>query len=79
VLVLEVLICKFCAVDALAAGSVVVGEVASLKHEAWDHAVKAGALVSAKVYWKAARSPTAAAHPNPISPVQRASKSAQIK
>jgi hypothetical protein len=40
--------------------------------------VKAGAIVSAKVCWKAARRPTAAAHPNPISPVQRASKSAQI-
>ncbi len=78
-LVLEVLVCKFSAVDALAAGSVVIGKVASLKHEAWDHAVKAGALVSAKASWKAAKNSRATAHPNPFSPVQRASKSAQIK
>ena len=47
VLVLEVLVGKFGAVYAFATGSIVVGEVATLKHEAGDDAVKAGALVSA--------------------------------
>jgi hypothetical protein len=48
VLVLEVLIRKLLAVDALTAGAVVVGEVAPLQHETWNHAVEAGALVSVK-------------------------------
>ena len=52
---LEVLIGKLFAVDALATGSVVVGEVASLQHEAWDHAVEAGALVTAEVIMRSAR------------------------
>jgi len=47
VLVLEVLVGEFGAVYALATGSIVVGEVATLKHKAGDDAVKAGALVSA--------------------------------
>jgi hypothetical protein len=55
VLVLEVLVGELCAVDALATGSVVVGEVASLQHEAWDHAVEAGALVTAEVIMRSAR------------------------
>ena len=46
VLVLEVLIGELCAVNALATGSVVVGEVTSLKHEPWDNAVKTRAFVS---------------------------------
>ena len=48
VLVLEVLVRKLCAVDALTAGAVVVGEVAPLQHETWNYAVEAGALVSVK-------------------------------
>ena len=47
VLVLKILISEFRAVDALAAGSVVISEVASLKHKSWNYAVKAGALVAA--------------------------------
>ena len=41
---LEVLIRELCAVDGLAAGAVVVGEVASLAHEVGDDAVEGGAL-----------------------------------
>ena len=40
VLELEVLVWKRFAVDALAAGSVVIGEVASLKHELGNDAVE---------------------------------------
>jgi hypothetical protein len=46
VFVFEVLVGKLCAVDALAASPVVIGEVASLQHEARNDAVEAGALVS---------------------------------
>ena len=52
---LEVLVGELFAVDALATGSVVVGEVASLQHEAWDHAVEAGALITAQVIMQTAR------------------------
>ena len=55
VLVLEVLVRKFCAVDALTAGAVVVGEVAALQHETWNYAVEAGALVTAEVIMRSAR------------------------
>lgn len=40
----KVLVVKLAAVDGLAAGAVVVGEVASLAHELWNDAVEAGAL-----------------------------------
>ncbi len=51
---LEVLVWKFCAVDALAAGSIVIGKVASLQHETWNDAVEARSFVSANVCWTAA-------------------------
>ena len=43
---LEVLVGELLAVDALAAGAVVVREVASLQHEVRDHAVERAALVA---------------------------------
>ncbi len=46
VLELEILIGKFFTVDALAAGSVVVGEVASLKHELGDYTVETRSFVT---------------------------------
>ena len=46
VLQLEVLVLKLVAVDGLASGSVVVGEVAALAHEVGDDAVEGGALVA---------------------------------
>jgi hypothetical protein len=60
---LEVLVCKFCAVDALATGSVVIGKVASLKHETWNDAVEARPFVSANVCWTAATSSTGCGSP----------------
>lgn len=42
----EVLILKLVAVDGLAASAVTGGEIASLAHEVWDHAVEARALVA---------------------------------
>ena len=42
----KVLILKLVAVDRLAAGAIVVGEVASLAHEVGDDAVEDGALVA---------------------------------
>merc|ERR1712022_82837 len=44
VLQCEVLVLKLGAVDGLAAGTVVVGEVATLAHEVGDDAVEGGAL-----------------------------------
>lgn len=46
VLQLEVLVGELVAVDGLAAGAVVVGEVAALAHEVGDDAVENGALVA---------------------------------
>lgn len=43
---LEVLVFELLAVDGLAPGTVVVGEVASLAHEAGDDSVEDGALVA---------------------------------
>ena len=43
----KVLVGKLSTVDALAAGSVVIGEVAPLKHKPRNDTVKAGALVPA--------------------------------
>jgi len=40
VLQLEVLVRKLLSVDALAAGAVVVGEVATLAHEAWNDSME---------------------------------------
>jgi len=40
VLQLKVLICKLFSVDALPAGTVVVGEVTSLAHEPWNDAME---------------------------------------
>jgi len=43
VLQLEVLVLKLVAIDALATSPVVVGEVSTLAHEAWDDTVEGGA------------------------------------
>ena len=43
---LEVLILELGAVDALAAGAITLREVSALAHEALDHAVECGALVT---------------------------------
>jgi hypothetical protein len=43
---LEILISEFFAVDALAAGSVVISEVASLKHELGDDAVESRSFIT---------------------------------
>jgi hypothetical protein len=40
----EVLVGEFLAVDGLASGAIVVGEVATLAHEVGDDAVEGGAL-----------------------------------
>ena len=50
---LEVLVGELFAVDALATGSVVVGEVASLQHELGDDAVKARSLVAKALFFGA--------------------------
>merc|ERR1739847_205645 len=42
---LEVLVLELHAVDGLSSGAVVVGEVATLAHELWDHAVEGAPLV----------------------------------
>ena len=47
---LKVLISKLLAVDRLAAGPVVVGEVAPLQHERRDHPVKARPLVTESLF-----------------------------
>ena len=49
VLELEVLVGKLCAIDRLAAGAVVVGEVAPLEHEVGDDAVEGATLVAEPV------------------------------
>ena len=46
VLQLEVLVGELLAVDALAAGAVVVREVAALQHEVGNHAVERAALIA---------------------------------
>jgi len=46
VLSLEVLVCKFLAVDRLATSAITTGEVSSLQHELWDDAMELAALVS---------------------------------
>jgi hypothetical protein len=53
VLELEVFVCKLFTVDALAAGSVVVGEVTPLKHEPWDNAVKTRSFVAEAFLFRA--------------------------
>ena len=53
VLQLEVLVCKLFAVDALAAGSVMVGKVAALKHELGDDTVKSGSFVPEALFFRA--------------------------
>ena len=50
---LEVLVRKLFTVDALAAGSVVVGEITSLKHEPWDNAVKSRSFVAEALLFRA--------------------------
>merc|ERR1712224_126710 len=42
----EVLVFKLLAVNGLATGSIVVGEIASLAHEVWDNTVKGAVLVA---------------------------------
>lgn len=42
----EVLIRKAASVDGLPSRAIVVGEVASLAHEGWDHPVEGGAFVA---------------------------------
>lgn len=46
----EVLVGEFVAVDGLATGAVVVGEVAPLAHEVGDDAVEGGALVAEALF-----------------------------
>jgi len=53
VLQLEVLVFELVAVDGLAPGSVVVGEVTALAHKVGDHAVESGALVSHSLFTSA--------------------------
>src|SRR5262245_11273211 len=55
VFALEVLVVELGAVDGLAAGSVVVGEVTSLEHELGDDAVKARSLVAKPLLMRAER------------------------
>ena len=43
---LEVLIGKLLTIDALATSAIMVGEVSTLTHEVWDHAMERAALVT---------------------------------
>ena len=43
---LEILIRKLCAINTLATSAVVIGEVASLQHEAGNHSVKCASFVA---------------------------------
>mmetsp|Transcript_50819 Transcript_50819/g.91327 ORF Transcript_50819/g.91327 Transcript_50819/m.91327 type:complete len:254 (-) Transcript_50819:24-785(-) len=54
-LAFEALILKLVAVDGLATSAVVIGEVTTLTHEAWDHPVEAGALVTIALLSRAER------------------------
>lgn len=46
VLQCEVLVRKAASVDGLPSRAIVIGEVASLAHEGWDHSVEGGAFVA---------------------------------
>ena len=49
----EVLVGKLVAIDGLATGAIVVGEVSALEHEVRDHAVKRRALVTEPFFARA--------------------------